>query len=53
MNNIKITAEIILTKRPKETEEELRDRLYDLMWDGLCNAADHQCDFWIITERFE
>ena len=47
MSNLKATVTISLVMRDGETEEEAADRLYDLMYDGLCNAADHHCEFWI------
>ena len=40
-------VEIELMMRDGETEEQAASRLYDLLYDGLCNAADHEADFWI------
>lgn len=45
----KLNAAISLTLITKEGEtfEEARDRLFDLLYDGLCRTADHEVEFWI------
>jgi hypothetical protein len=44
---------IRLTMLEGETYEEACDRLYDFLYDSLCNAADHDCDFWIESTHIE
>lgn len=52
MVEVEIVARIKLLAREGETQEELSNRLYDLMYDGLCNVTDHECEFWIEEEDF-
>lgn len=42
---LKAVVEIELVVEDGETFEEANDRLYDLLFDGLCRNAN--CDFWI------
>lgn len=42
---LKAIVEINLVIEEGETFYEARDRLYDLLFDGLCRNAN--CDFWI------
>jgi len=44
-------VEIRLMMREGETEEQVNNRLYDLLYDGLTNVADHHADFWIEETR--
>jgi len=49
MSEKKLKAAVVLELilRESETEEEANNRLYDLLYKGLCQQADHQCEFWI------
>ena len=42
---LKAVVEINLVMEDGETFCEAKDRLYDLLYDGLCHKAN--CDFWI------
>lgn len=42
---IEAFVKIVLTQENGETSGEATDRLYDLLFDGLCRNAD--CNFWI------
>ena len=42
-----------LIMRDGETEEAALDRLYKLLYDGVCNTEEHNCDFWIENASFE
>lgn len=42
---LKAVVEINLVLEDGETFERANDRLYDLLFDGLCRNAN--CDFWI------
>ena len=39
------TVTVRLLMRDGETMEEAKERLFQLMYDGLCNVSDHVCDF--------
>ena len=43
--SLKAIVEINLVMEDGETFEEASDRLYDLLFDGLCRNAN--CDFYI------
>ncbi len=45
---LKATVEITLLMRDGETFEEAENRLYDLLYDGLCNNAEAEMEFWIL-----
>lgn len=45
------TVTIHMMMRDGETEEQASDRLYDVMYDGLCRLADHEIDFWFENVR--
>ena len=47
MIKLKATVTLSLVMREGETEEQANDRLYDLLYEGLCQTADHDCEFWI------
>lgn len=47
------TVTIRLTTREGESYEAACDHLYEFLYDCLCNAADHSCDFWIEDAHFE
>jgi hypothetical protein len=47
------TVTIRLTTREGESYEAACDRLYEFLYDSLCNAADHNCDFWIEDTHYE
>ena len=51
MKEIMATVEIKLVLNENETFEEAFDRLYDLLFDGVCSHAN--ADFWIenVKER--
>ena len=51
MKELKATVTVSLAMREEETEEQASDRLYDLMYEGLCQTADHHCEFWIESVR--
>lgn len=42
---LKATVEINLVMEDGETLEQASDRLYDMLYDGLCRNAN--CNFWI------
>lgn len=42
---IKANVELELIMNDGETFEQANDRLYDLLFDGLCRNAP--CEFWI------
>lgn len=44
---VKAIVEINLLMRDGETFEEASDRLYNLLYEGVCCNADATCDFWI------
>lgn len=44
---LKANVEIELVMRDGETFEQASNRLYDLLFEGLCYNADSNCDFWI------
>lgn len=44
---LKAVVEVELIMRDGEDFEEANDRLYDLLYEGLCCNADADCDFWI------
>ena len=44
---LKAYVEIRMMMRDGETAEEAENRLYDLLWEGLCCNAEHEVDFWI------
>ena len=48
---LKASIEIHLLMRDGETHEEAENRLYDLLWEGLCCNANHEADFWIDNTR--
>lgn len=48
MKEIIATVEIKLILNENETFEEAADRLYDLLFDGVCRHAN--ADFWIKNE---
>ena len=48
MEKLKATVEIELLMREDETIAQAADRLYDLLYDGLVRAEDHNADFWIV-----
>lgn len=45
------TVSIRLMMRDGESEEEANNRLYDILYDGLCYLTDHTVDFWIEHTR--
>ena len=50
-----INANITLKLTVEDSKPEyvaLRE-LYDFLYDSLCNAADHSCDFWIESTSLE
>ena len=53
MEKLRATVEITLLVREGETFEEAQNRLYDLLYDGLCNTAEHEAEFWIETTEEE
>ena len=53
MSQLKATVTLSLVMREGETEEQAANRLYDLMYEGLCMCADHHCEFWIENTREE
>lgn len=53
METLKAVVEINLIMRENETPEAAADRLYDLLYDGLVNVADHTADFWITSADAE
>lgn len=48
---LKATVEISLVMRDGETYEEAENRLYDLLYDGLCNNAEAEMEFWILDTK--
>ena len=42
---VKAVVEIELDMESGETFEQANNRLYDMLYDGLCRVAP--CDFWI------
>lgn len=44
-NSIEVTLTVKMLKRENETEEQAQDRLYNVLYDGLCNNAEHQIEF--------
>lgn len=42
---LKAVVEIELVAEDGENFEQVNDRLYDLLFDGLCRNAN--CEFWI------
>jgi hypothetical protein len=44
---LKASITLSLSIREGETEEQAADRLYDLLYEGLCMNANHCCEFWI------
>ena len=44
-NSIEVTLTVKMLKRENETEEQVQDRLYNVLYDGLCNNAEHQIEF--------
>ena len=53
METLKAIVECNLIMRENETPEEAATRLYDLLYDGLVNVADHIADFWISSADAE
>lgn len=55
METGKLMADVRITMilRNSETEEDAQERLYNLMYDGLCNSADHKVDFEILSQAVE
>ena len=49
MNQLKATIEITMLCRDGESFDDAADRLYDLLFDGLCRTADHEVDFWVVS----
>ena len=47
MAKLNSTVTITLFMREGETVEQAEARLFDHLYEGLCNAADHECEFWI------
>lgn len=47
------TVTIRLTTRECESYEAACEYLYEFLYDSLCNAADHSCDFWIEDTHYE
>ena len=47
--NLKAVVEISITMEENETVEEAEDRLYDLLFDGLCRITP--ADFFILQTR--
>lgn len=47
MKTLRAVVEIELIMEEDETFGEANDRLYDLLYEGLCYNANAQCDFWI------
>ena len=50
---LKATVTLSLVMKKGETEGQANDRLYDLMYEGLCQASDHDCEFWIESTNEE
>lgn len=48
-----LCAEIVvrLSLRENETAKQAEDRLYNILYDGLCNNAEHQIDFELIQQN--
>lgn len=53
MSKLKAIVTLSLVMREGETEEQANDRLYALMHEGLCQTADHDCEFWIESTNKE
>lgn len=45
MKHLDATVKISLVMSEGETEEAAAERLYDLLFDGLCRVAE--CEFWV------
>ena len=37
--------DIYMVMKDGETEEQARERMYDQLFDGICNAVDYRMDF--------
>lgn len=48
---LRATVTVTLCMGENETIEDAKDRLYDVLFDGLCNNADHMVDF--VVEEME
>jgi hypothetical protein len=44
---LKAVVEIELIMNDGESLHKASDRLYDLLYEGICCNADASCDFWI------
>jgi hypothetical protein len=44
---LKASVEITLLMKDGETFEEAENRLYDLLYDGLCRNAEAEMEFYI------
>lgn len=44
---LKATVEVVLMLKDGETLEEAENRLYDLLFDGLCRNAEAEVEFYI------
>lgn len=44
-NSIEVTLSVKMMMRENETEEQAQERLYNALYDGLCNNAEHQIEF--------
>lgn len=45
--NLDAVVKISLLMRDGETFEEAENRPYDLLYDGLCRTAEHECEFLV------
>ena len=43
---LKATVEVSIVMKDGETFGEAESRLYDLLYDGLCNNAEAEMEFW-------
>lgn len=44
---LKASVEVVLLMKDGETFEEAENRLYDLLYDGLCNNTEAEMEFYI------
>ena len=47
MAELSATVNIKLMLREGETQDAAENRLSDILWEGLCQLADHHVDFWV------
>ena len=46
-------ARVTMLMRDGESEENAADRFYNLLYNGVCNAADHHVNFEILSQKTE